>query len=82
MFDLSYNVYLYHFIRYLVAINFGANSESRDFSDSHSTVQSKVIVTLSHGTEYAVDDEVESDDLTIGPYGGLVVSWDYMAKEL
>jgi len=67
---------------YLVAINFGPNSESRDFSSSHSTVQSEVIVTYSLRSDYAADDEVESDGLTLGPYGGLVVSWDYMAKEL
>ena len=55
---------------------------TRDFSGSHSTIQDVTTATLVHGAEYSVDDEVDPSDIKLGPFGALVVSWDYMAKEL
>lgn len=67
---------------YLVAVNFGPNKESRDYRGSHDTIPDKAEVVLSQGSEYDLEDEVEMKSLEIGPYGGVVVSWDYVAKEL
>lgn len=68
--------------RYLVAINFGTNTVTRDFSGSHDTIQSVAVVSLVHGAPYELEDEVDPAKLELGPFGAVVVSWDYMAKEL
>ncbi|XP_045209574.2 alpha-glucosidase-like [Mercenaria mercenaria] len=67
---------------YLVAVNFGPNSETRDYIGSHDTIPDKAEVVLSHSSSYSLEDEVELNSLEVGPYGGVVVSWDYVAKEL
>ena len=68
--------------RYLIAINFGENSVTRDFTGSHDTIQTDAVVVLAHGASYAVEDEVDTSKLELGPFGAVVVSWDYVAKEL
>lgn len=67
---------------YLVAINFGENHVTRDFTGSHDTIQSEAVVALVRGASYALEDEVDTSKLELGPFGALVVSWDYVAKEL
>lgn len=67
---------------YLVAVNFGPNTEKRDFIGSHDTIPETGEVVLSHSSSYELEAEAELGSLEIGPYGGVVVSWDYVAKEL
>ena len=63
-------------------MNFGSNTAKRDFIGSHDTIPEKGQVVLSHSSSYDLEDEVELGGLEIGPFGGVVVSWDYVAKEL
>ena len=68
--------------RYLVAINFGDDSTITNFVGSHATIPGEAVVTLVHGAPYAVEDEIDPSSLEIGAHGAVVVSWDYVAKEL
>ncbi|XP_052254357.1 alpha-glucosidase-like isoform X1 [Dreissena polymorpha] len=67
---------------YLVAINFGPNKVSRDFIGSHDTISPEGVIAMTRGTAYSVDDKVNPAKLEIEAYGAVVVSWDYVAKEL
>lgn len=67
---------------YLVALNFGATKVTADFVGSHDTIPSEAVVALAHGAPYEVEDDAVLSSLEIDGYGGLVVSWDYVAKEL
>ena len=69
---------------YLVAINFGSKAETHDYTSYHSTIQAAATVELTTGSDvgFSVEDEVNADSLTLGPLQGIVVSWDYKAKEL
>ena len=49
---------------------------------SHATIPGEAVVTLVHGAPYAVEDEIDPSSLEIGAHGAVVVSWDYVAKEL
>lgn len=49
---------------------------------SHDTIPETAIVALSHKSSQELEDEVDPSSLEIGPFGALVVSWDYVAKEL
>ena len=55
---------------------------THDFTGSHDTIQTDAVVALAHGASYAVEDEVDTSKLELGPFGAVVVSWDYVAKEL
>lgn len=79
------SIYLFHFnFRYLVAINFGNKAETHDYTSYHSTIQADAIAELITGSDvgFSVEDDVEADSLRLGPMQGIVVSWDYKAKEL
>lgn len=67
---------------YLVAVNFGNTTVKGDFTGSHSTVPAETVVALSHGSPPALEDELDPTSLEIGAHGAVVVSWDYVAKEL
>ncbi|KAL4228367.1 Alpha-amylase domain [Mactra antiquata] len=67
---------------YLVAVNFGTSSVTRDFTGSHDTIPSEAVVALSHMSSQEVEDDADPSSLEIGPMGAVVVSWDYVAKEL
>lgn len=69
---------------YLVAINFASTAQSRDFAKAHSTIQSKASFELTTGgsESFDADTDVDTSSLTLGPQQGVVVSWDYVAKEL
>ena len=72
---------MYCNFRYLVAVNFSPNVETRDFTESHSTIQKEAIVSFIHGGGYDVDDQADTSSLKIPAYGAVVVSWDYVAKD-
>ena len=74
----------HYYFRYLVAINFGNKAETHDYTSYHSTIQAAATAVLTTGSDvgFNVEDEVEADSLTLGPLQGIVVSWDYKAKEL
>lgn len=78
-----YVVFFYH-LRYLVAINFANTAQSRDYAKAHSTIQSKASFELTTGgsESFDADTDVDTSSLTLGPQQGVVVSWDYVAKEL
>lgn len=69
---------------YLVAINFANTAQTRDYAKSHSTIQSKASFQLTTGgsESFDADTDVDTTSLTLGPMQGVVVSWDYVAKEL
>ena len=82
---IAISIYLFYFyFRYLVAINFGSKAETHDYTSYHSTIQAAATVELTTGSDvgFSVEDEVNADSLTLGPLQGIVVSWDYKAKEL
>jgi hypothetical protein len=82
---VAISIYLFHFyFRYLVAINFGNKAETHDYTSYHSTIQAAATAELTTGSDvgFSVEDEVNADSLTLGPLQGIVVSWDYKAKEL
>lgn len=68
--------------RYLVAINFGDNTAIKNFVGSHDTIPSEAVVVLAQGAPYEKEDDADTSSLEIGPRGAVVVSWDYVAKEL
>lgn len=69
---------------YLVAINFAKKAQLRDYAKAHSTIQSKASFQLTTGgsESFDADTDVDTSSLTLGPLQGVVVSWDYVAKEL
>lgn len=69
---------------YLVAINFANAAQSRDYAKAHSTIQSKASFQLTTGgsESFDADTDVDTSNLKLGPLQGVVVSWDYVAKEL
>ncbi|KAK3607837.1 hypothetical protein CHS0354_031339 [Potamilus streckersoni] len=67
---------------YLVAINFASSEVSGDFTGSHDTVQDKGAVEIDSEFIYSSEAEVDPKSLKLKPYNGIVVSWDYKAKEL
>lgn len=69
---------------YLVAINFGVRAEKHDYTSYHSTIQSPATAVLVTGSDvgFSVDDDVNTNSLTLSPLQGIVVSWDFKAKEL
>lgn len=69
---------------YLVAINFGDNAETHDYTSSHGTIQSTATAVKTTGSDvgFSVDDDVETESLRLSPLQGIVVSWDFKAKEL
>ncbi|XP_061173906.1 alpha-glucosidase-like [Saccostrea echinata] len=69
---------------YLVAINFAETAQKRDYTSSHSTIQTKASFDLTTGgsESFDADTDVDPSSLTLGPMQGVVVSWDYVAKEL
>ncbi|XP_048728393.2 alpha-glucosidase-like isoform X2 [Ostrea edulis] len=69
---------------YLVAINFASVPQKRDYTKFHSTIQSTASFDLTTGGSESFDSDIDVDtsDLTLGPMQGVVVSWDFVAKEL
>lgn len=76
--------FFYSHIRYLVAINFGGSSETHDYTSFHSTIDatSSAVMTTGSDVGFNTDADVDTTKLTLGPLQGIVVSWDFKAKEL
>ncbi|KAK3105977.1 hypothetical protein FSP39_009976, partial [Pinctada imbricata] len=69
---------------YLVAVNFGTSSATRDFTAGHSTIEKTATVEFSTGSAagFEMEADVDTSELSLPPNQGVVVSWDYVAKEL
>lgn len=67
-----------------MAINFASVPQKRDYTKFHSTIQSTASFDLTTGgsESFDSDTDVDTSDLTLGPMQGVVVSWDFVAKEL
>lgn len=67
-----------------MAINFAKKAQLRDYAKARSTIQSKASFQLTTGgsESFDADTDVDTSSLTLGPLQGVVVSWDYVAKEL
>ncbi|KAK7481050.1 hypothetical protein BaRGS_00027686 [Batillaria attramentaria] len=69
---------------FLVALNFANETVSRSFRGAYETIPSQGSVALVTGTDvsYTKGDKISTSGVTLGPYQGVVLSWDYVAKEL
>ncbi|XP_060067990.1 neutral and basic amino acid transport protein rBAT-like [Ylistrum balloti] len=67
---------------YLIAINFGTTSQTRSYF-GYTSVEKDAEVAMVSGPDVGleVESEVTTDSITLGPSQGIVVSWDYLAKE-
>ncbi|XP_069120291.1 amino acid transporter heavy chain SLC3A1-like [Argopecten irradians] len=67
---------------YLVAINFGTSAQLRKYY-GYTSVEKDAEVAMTTGPDvsYKVESEVTTTSITLGPYQGVVLSWDYVAKE-
>lgn len=76
--------YLVPCFSFLVALNFANKSVTRDFYGSYYTIPSDATVALRTGSDvaYRKGDKVSSSGIQLGPHQGVVLSWDYVAKEL
>ena len=69
---------------YLVAVNFGFSKLSATFTGSHSTIPNTGKVELVSGSNSGITrgQSIGLDPLTLAAEEGVVISWDYEAKEL
>ncbi|XP_071101382.1 alpha-glucosidase-like isoform X1 [Haliotis cracherodii] len=69
---------------FLVAINFGSGTETRKYTDTHKTIpeEADVELTTENGVKLQVGNTASLTSLELGPYQGVVLSWEYVAKEL
>ncbi|OWF43494.1 neutral and basic amino acid transport protein rBAT-like isoform X2 [Mizuhopecten yessoensis] len=69
---------------YLIAINFSHEEQTRDFYTSHDSIEKAATVEFTTGNDvsYNMEDNVDTRSITLGGFQGVVVSWDYVAKEL
>ncbi|XP_033732800.1 maltase 2-like [Pecten maximus] len=69
---------------YLVVINFSHEEQTRDYYLSHGSIEKAATVELTTGSDvgYYPEDDIDTRSITLGSYQGVVVSWDYVAKEL
>ncbi|XP_069120290.1 alpha-glucosidase-like isoform X2 [Argopecten irradians] len=69
---------------YLVIINFSHEEQTRDYYTSHGSIEKAATVELTTGNDvsYYPEDDIDTRSITLGGYQGIVVSWDYVAKEL
>lgn len=69
---------------FLVALNFANQSVTGNFYGTYETIPSEGSVTLVTGKDvgYAKGDKISTSGVNLGPYHGIVISWDYVAKEL
>lgn len=86
-----YNENIFSFVRefdgekgYLIAINFGQATETNDFTGTHSTIKTTATVELTTGNDvgYKVGSDISTESITLQSHQGIVVSWNYAAKEL
>ncbi|XP_033760798.1 neutral and basic amino acid transport protein rBAT-like [Pecten maximus] len=67
---------------YLVAINFGTSSQTRSYY-GYTSVEKDAEVAMTSGpdVDMEVEAEVTTDSITLGANQGVVLSWDFVAKE-
>lgn len=67
-----------------MALNFANRSVTRDYYRTYYTIPSDATVALRTGSDvsYRKGDKVSTSGLRLGPHQGVVLSWDYVAKEL
>ncbi|KAL8564649.1 hypothetical protein ACOMHN_004143 [Nucella lapillus] len=69
---------------FLVALNFANTTVSKNYAGTYSTIPSEASVVLRTGSDvrHKKGDKVSTSGLELGPHQGVVLSWDYVAKEL
>ncbi|KAK7092497.1 hypothetical protein V1264_008234 [Littorina saxatilis] len=69
---------------FLVALNFANTSATRSYHGTYYTIPSEATVALRTGSDvpYTKGDKVSTSGVYLGPHQGVVLSWDYVAKEL
>jgi len=68
----------------MIAINFDDTTHDRKYYGSHHSIERKVTVELTTGSDvgHSNGDQINTDSISLGPYQGVVVSWAYVAEEL
>lgn len=76
------NLCIYH--SYLVALNFAGKEVTKDFSGVHGTIPDSATVEIVSGVGalHSKGESANLNSLSLAPSEGIVVSWDYKAKEL
>ncbi|KAK6970209.1 Neutral and basic amino acid transport protein rBAT, partial [Biomphalaria glabrata] len=69
---------------YLVALNFADKEARKTLKGRHSTIPGSASVEVAWGDKklHSKGGSAGLDPVTLAPYEGIVVSWDYKAKEL
>ncbi|XP_025080425.1 maltase A2-like [Pomacea canaliculata] len=69
---------------FLVALNFVNQTVTKSFCGAYSTIasQGEVVLVTSSDVIYKKGNSVSCSGVQLGPYQGLVMSWNYAAKEL
>ncbi|KAH9498211.1 Neutral and basic amino acid transport protein rBAT [Bulinus truncatus] len=69
---------------YLVALNFGHTETKKSLTGRHSTIPGSATVEIAWGKDkvHSKGGSARLDPVTLAPYEGIVVTWDYKAKEL
>ncbi|KAK0050467.1 neutral and basic amino acid transport protein rBAT [Biomphalaria pfeifferi] len=69
---------------YLVALNFADKEARKTLKGRHSTIPGSASVEVAWGEKklHSKGGSAGLDPVTLAPYEGIVVSWDYKAKEL
>lgn len=67
----------------MVAVNFGATSQTRSFYGRYTNVEKEAEVAMTSGPDVGLvlEDKVMTDSITLGPLQGVVVTWDFVANE-
>lgn len=83
-FAIVTKIVVFNTFRFLVAINFGSGTETRKYTDTHDTIpeEADVELTTENGVKLQVGNTASLTSLELGPYQGVVLSWEYVAKEL
>ncbi|XP_076437122.1 alpha-glucosidase-like isoform X2 [Babylonia areolata] len=69
---------------FLVALNFANTTVWKNYGGTYNTIPGEASVALRTGSDvkYNKGDKVSTSGLELGPHQGVVLSWDYVAKEL
>ncbi|CAG5126663.1 unnamed protein product [Candidula unifasciata] len=69
---------------YLVALNFAGKDVQKDFRGVHPSIPASATVEIvtGKGARHTKSGSAHLNSLALAPFEGIVVSWDYKAKEL
>ncbi|CAL1533888.1 unnamed protein product [Lymnaea stagnalis] len=67
---------------YLVALNFVNTETKKTLAGKHSTIPGSATIEITWGSSRRQGGSAGLDPLALAPFEGIVVSWDYKAKEL